>query len=311
MGNYGIMLSNEGDNILNQVSDTAKFSTKYSTLKVFMENSAQFTTNGSGDGSVTISHGMGYAPAFFVWRKGTASWTFMDASSYTNSYTPVGCSNKWFGYDGNGYSYMGDIHAYSDSSNLVIMADGAQASTTYYFKYYILVDLAKEFTGASSISTTNDYGYKVSKEGYDVLNCEEYQLAYSSKYKSLQYFEESFKSNTLTLPIMWASRFDSQVEAGTYVDFAHGLGYQPFFLASAKVSTATDTNAYRQIPYNDNDNIHEQESFQIGCFCDATRVRISFYQVSNWTALEGTNPTFSTAATITIKLYIFTENLNG
>lgn len=292
MGDYGIMVSEAGDNVLTQIYDTAKFSTKYSTLKIYSSGNTSFTTNGSGVGSVEISHGLNYAPAFYVFNKDSYQDTFFEATTYSNCYFPIGVYSQF------------DV--YSTNSVLHIGGTGLSASTTYYFRYYILVDLAQEFSSTSGIATTNDYGFKVSKPGVDVLTGDEYEMAYSSKYKSLQFYKESFQSETLTLPGYTASIVDDDPEAGTYVDFNHGLGYPPFFLAFFHSTIMTDANQYQELPWYYLTGSDQLNSTIYG-WADATRIRIilknyAYITPSNYPALS---------ETATIKLYIFTENLNG
>jgi hypothetical protein len=263
------------------------------------------TTDGSGNGTVSVEHNMGYAPAHFVFRKGTAQYTFLDASSYSNAFIPVGFeSDLWMGEK--------RFNCYTTSTHLVINADGQDASTTYYFRYYLLVDLAEEFTGTGGIEKTNNFGLKISRDGYDVTTAEEYQMAYSQKYKSLQYYDENYKTQELSLPNFWASAVDTEVEAGTYVDILHGLGYPPFFLAFVELPAdyVVDdiiTNApipfyatWYQVPPADGGWM------KIDGFCDANRVRVSFTEVSDY---QGSAHEFE-AITIKIKVFIFTEDLS-
>lgn len=292
MGDYGIMLSDEGDNVLTQVAETAKFSTKYSRLKIFMEGNTQFTTNGSGDGSVEISHGLNYTPAWYVFNKDSYQDTFFEATTYNNCFFPIGI---WSLFD-----------VYTTDSVLHISCTGLDASTTYYFRYYILVDLAGDFSGSSGITTANDYGFKVSKPGYDVLTCEEYQLADSSKYKALQYYQESCQEETMSLPGYTASILDQTPEAGTYIDFEHGLGYPPFFLAFYHSSLMVDENRYQELPFQTLTG-NDQSASQIYGWADNTRIRVicknhAYYSPSSYAA---------EAETYTVKIYVFTEDLNG
>lgn len=292
MGDYGIQVSEPGDNVLTQIYDTARFSTKYSTLKFYLMGNTSFTTNGSGVGSVEIAHDLDYAPAFYAFNKRSYQDTFFEATTYTNCFFTIG-------------GFFSQFDIYSTENVLHIGGTGLSASTTYYFRYYILVDLAESFSGTSGIALTNDYGFKVSKPGIDVVTGKEYQMAYSSKYKSLQFFKESFKSETMSLPGFSASVVDTEVRAGTYIDFAHGLGYAPFFLAFYNDSSYMAANTYREAPgivLYGNDASHSD----IYAFSDSTRVRVI---CNNYAQYPLATP--AVARTYTVKLYIFTESLNG
>src|SRR3990167_1062626 len=282
MGSYGtkFIKSGSGDNVLTATDKDLAFTTKYKILKLFAWGNTTITTNGSGDGSVTITHGLGFAPSFFVFRKGTAQFTFLDASSYTNSFWPLGARCKWS--DDN---LDHALHVYSDSTNLIIEAKGATASKTYTFRYYILVDLAEDFSGSDLLDLSNQFGTKFSPTGVDVLTAKEYQLVYSTKYKALQYYDESFKTHSLTLPGIWASSVDQSPQEGTYVDINHGLGYPPFYLAFFK-SDRFQTDTLIQVPFMGLNNI-DVINYEVSGFCDSTRVRLSFYRLAQWS--NGTN----------------------
>jgi hypothetical protein len=307
---YGAKVSKTGYDVKTSTSVDTPFSSKFSTLKILMQGDTSFTTDGSGNGSVSISHDLGYAPAHYVFRKVTAGYAFLDASTYSNSFVPLTkVPSIWAG--DNAVNGLSDFQAYTTSTALVIESGGASPNTTYNFRYYIFVDLAQDFSGSAGITLNKDYGLKVSKDGYDVKTAKEYQMAYSQKYKSLQYYDESYKTQDLTLPSFWASIVDTDVEAGTYVDFTHGLGYQPFYFAFAYDVPFTGASGYNVFtPYGvDYSNLatSQQGYINIDSFCDSTRVRVSFTERSITT---GTNsgPVFN-SSTITIKCFIFTENL--
>ena len=312
MSFYGIKVSKPGDDVKTVAEKDLQFSSDLSTLKIYTQGDTSVTTNGSGNATITITHNLGYAPAHYVWVKHTASDSYLDASTYANSFSPItNCPNNWFSSIVSSESGLSSISAYTTTTTLVINISGASASTTYYFRYYIFVDNAQQVTGSSSVSLTNDYGFKISKAGYDVKSAPEHQMVYSQKYKSLQYYEVSYKTQDLTLPYFFSSRVDGDNICATYVDFTHGLGYQPFWLAFATNASSdfgTDSNVF--VPYMKNyGNVAANLGGYtiINGFCDSTRVRISFTERSITT---GTNngPTFQ-QRTVKIKVFIFTENL--
>lgn len=305
MANYGIKI---GSNVLTDTDLALDDTSKYSSLKFFKWGNAQFTTNGSGVGSTSITHGLGYAPMSIVFRKFTAQWSSPDnilpTTSYANSFGHIGAANY---YGGNNGAIDIDFDVTVDDDKLYISDSGngsLAASTTYYFRYYILVDLSQAFTSASNISLTGDYGYKVSKPGKDVLTADEYDMASSSKYKSVQFYSNHVVSTTLTLPVMFSSIYDTYVEEATYVDFNHSLGYQPFFLAYFGDSPNTYLTG---IPYYSENGI-DTPNFSVSGFCDSSKVRIYFWRSSQY--FGGVQDTWP-AQTITVKCIIFTENLAG
>lgn len=291
MGSWGLRVSKPGDNVETVEDKLVQFSTKYSTLKVYAEAQVNFTTNGAGAGSLTVAHGLGFAPAFYVFNKATYQDSFYEGTSYPNCYFPIGI---W-----------SEFEVYTDSTNLYIGGSGLSANTTYYFKYYILMDLAEDFSGSQLITLENNYGFKVSKPGTDVTTAKEYQLAYSSKYKSLQYYDVSFKTGSMSLPGFTNSVVDPQPRAGTYIDITHGLGYAPFFLVFYHSSLMADANQYQELPFQ---LLHGDDttSSQYYAWANSTKVRVIFEKMGDPLLI----PTTEQEETVSIKVYVFTENLS-
>lgn len=305
MSNYGIKV---GTDIDNNTDKQLALTSKYSYLKILKWGNAQFTTNGSGVGTVSVAHGLGYTPIVMVFKKFDAQYTFLSTTTYTDSFRDVESYNS---YDPNQSGFEFD----ADDTNLTISttttiygSNPVSNSTTYYFRYFIFVDLSKEFTGDSSISLPNNYGFKVSKPGKNVLTAEEYEMAMSSKYKSLQYFSNHVLSSSLTLPEMFASTFDSSVEQATYVDFNHNLGYQPFFLVFSDLATAYLYEApYTNVAVAGGGYSDGKE--EVSAFCDSSRVRVMFRRESN--VINGDYGESYSSKTISINVIIFAEDLTG
>ncbi len=305
MGNYGLKISPPGSDVMTVTPKLAQFDSNSSALKAYQWGNLQVTTNGSGDGSATFAHNLGYAPAFFAFRKGTAQWTLLDASSYANSFFPVGGKNQWAGNDHE------HIYAYADGTNFGISITGGAHNATYNFRFYILVDNSQVFSNPGTYGFTKDFGFKVSKPGFDVLSAQEYNMVYSSKYKALQHYDGHKESHDLTLPEMYASFHDQFQEEGTYVDFNHGLGYAPFFLAyfSSTAAPFGSNNQIFEVPLTVELDNSGSASYAVTGFCDATKVRISFWRETDFVsdAIRGN----WTSETITVKVILFTENLAG
>lgn len=303
MANYGIKV---GTDINTDTDLTLKLTSKFSSLKMFKWGNAQFTTDGSGGGSVTINHGLGYTPIAMVFKKCTAQYTFLSSTQYSNAFRQVGRFLN--SYD---TPQMG-FHFSTDDTNLTISTvtpfeSSHSPSTTYYFRYIIFVDKSEAFSSASNISLTGDYGFKISKSGKEVTTAEEYDMALSSKYKSLQYYEGHIESSSLTLPEMWATKTDTTVEEATYVDFNHNLGYPPFFL----VYSDLDTAYLYETPYFDLDpsGLTYKGIEEVSSWCDSSRVRVLFRRKS--ISLDDANGTEYSEKAISINVIIFAESLTG
>lgn len=312
MGNYGIKI---GDNIQTDSDLDLQFSSEFSSLKIYKWGNAQFTTDANGIGEVTIEHNLSYTPIVIVYQKFTGQYTFLSSTTYPNSYTLLGQKNSY-----NSTSWV--MQFYANNEELVIQTlniggdpldNGVLPNTTYYFRYYILVDKSEVYSSTSNISLTGDYGFKVSKPGKDVLTAKEYDMAYSSKYKALQFFENHILSSSLTLPAMWASYNDIEVEEATYVDFNHNLGYPPLFLAYADTDDLGST-AIREVPFL---NIYPLSFIlgsvyeEISVWSDSSRVRVLFKRYSNYPVTDGSSAYAFEEETINIKVIIFAEDLSG
>lgn len=304
---YGIKVAPAGFDVKTVTDVNSRFTSKFRYMKVYKWDTVTFTTDGSGDYTKEIAHDLGFAPAFDVFVKGTASFPFLTATTYSNSWFPIGGSNRWFDQN-----EAGGLFAYSDVNKLYIQAKGVFKGETITVKYYLLVDPIQEFTSSSNIAMTGDYGMKISETGHEVRTADEYNMLFSTKYKSLQYFKESIKEETLTLPEMWASYVDQEVEEATYVDFTHGLGYAPYFQAYF-IPTGS---VLREIPYSENGVIYDSgyfsdTIFEVSAWCDATRIRVTFWRKSSWIAPDWeVNQAFS-EQTITVRVVPFAENLAG
>jgi hypothetical protein len=309
MSNYGISI---GSNIDTNTDKTINFTSKYSSLKLYKWGDVSFTTNGSAQGSVEIPHDLGYTPIVEVYRKTTAQYTFLSATSYSNAYMDARIPNSYAGSDMNEVAIVR-----ADNSKILIrdqpivvgITGGTQPNTTYYFRYMIFVDKSEVFTNKSNIALTGDYGFKVAKDGIDVINGQEYDMAYSSKYKAVQFYDQLIMSSSLTLPAMWSSVLDQEVEEATYVDFNHNLGYAPYFIFFIKIGSV-----WLQAPYFGGSQVGPSLTglTEISAWCDSTRVRILAKRLSYWySAFLNDNEKGGefAATTYEIKVVIFTVNL--
>lgn len=304
MGNFGIKIALPGQDALTVADKDLVFSSKYNTLKIVSKGTVNITTNGSGIGSTTIAHNLGFAPTFQVFRKGTADWrrnnkSSIDNNTYSNAYFPnPGNENNWI-------PYHAETKAYTDDTNLTISIIGAN-STTYTFIYFIFMDLGVNFTGDSPLGS-NDFGLKIAQPGKDAFDQKDYQLGFSSRFRPLQYNHVKSGTMTIALPALFGSKYsDSTPESAAYAEVTHGLGYPPFFLGfykSSLESVAQESNNATQSALIDLglgglNSVYDS-------WCDATRIRFSFWRKAFYVA----DDSWSTE-TFTIKYLIFNEDLS-
>jgi hypothetical protein len=305
MPDYGMKV---GADLNNDTDLELKLTSSKNALKVIAWKNATFNTDGSGNGSVTIPHNLGFAPLHLIQRKVTAQWTLLDGSSYTDSFVPLGGHNQWAG------AGHVNINAWADDTNLYIESVDGPLSATLNFRYFICVDLTEEFAGSDGVQHLSDYGFKAANPDIDVLTAKEYQLAYSSRYKSLQLYRENQKSETLFLPEMRASFSSPDIEEGAYVDFLHGLGYPPlvlpYFSSNVDLLSPSDSGSIFQAPF-DLPSPLGNLLYSVHCFADDERIRVSFWRSS---ALLSPSPSIDGEwddETITVKILVFAENLLG
>jgi len=296
MSNYGIRISTNDNDALTQPDNRLVYSSKFATPKYFKKFYIAVTTNGSGAGVVKIPHGLGYAPTHYVWRKQTASLSFLDGSSYTGAFHPApGTSNPWV-------SNHKTMNCYTDNTNLTIAVQAAN-STTYNFIYYIFIDQA-EFNNATGGDTDEDYGLKVSKAGENADTATEQKTQYSSAYGTLMFYKEMITDyGPISLPALAGDLFDQTPQAGTYVDFMHPLNYPPFFLAYAEIS------GNRYLLPDGVPTLNGSSDYAFTGWCDKERIRISLYEKAQYSATPAARTSF-TAITASLRVRIFLENLN-
>lgn len=307
MPDYGMKASKAGEDVKTAALKDLRFNSEKGAFKILKCGNANFTTDGSGNGSASIAHGASYPPGLFALRKGVAKNVLLSgATEYSNAFFPIGSPNMYVKDDDLHHA----IHCYSnnDNANLIIQALGGKPSTAMDFRYYALVDQSGTFTGADGISTPNDYGLKSAKAGFDVLTAKEYQLAFSSKYKILQYFAVNKKSQALTLPRMFTSYHDQDQEEATYVDIIHGLGFAPLSFVYFDSPAMGSILVKAPMTFEDGQDIF---NYQVAYFIDATRIRVWFWRRSRF--WEPTNTIYGDwdAETITIRVLVTTENLAG
>lgn len=304
MSNFGLKV---GTNLNTNTTRQLRLTTARGSLKLHKWVNAYFTTDGSGVGSVTVSHDLDYKPLCEVWQKHTSQFTFLSATSYSDTYSLLDSFNS-YRPSGRGIVY------YPTDSGVVITTiaiggygGGASPNTTYYFRVLIYVDPSEEYSGASTISLSSDMGFKYSNDGVDVLVGEEYQMKYSTSYKSIMYYPNHVLSSSLTLPGMWATRYDTFEQEAVYVDFNHNLGYPPLF---QPYSNLGGSYLY-EVPYTELNSVGLDYIgvSEISAWCDASRIRVLFTRSSKW--ISGSGATQFSDTTISVAVAIFAENLNG
>lgn len=311
MSNYGFKIAKPGGDVKTDADKDLFFLSDKAVLKAFKVLNITVTTDGSGNGTTTTSHGLDYQPAFDVFIKGTArDWFDAGSSTYANSFFPIQnlSYNGWYEYP-----YL-PVNTYVTTSNIVISVSSASVpNKTFTFRVYLYVDNLRSAYSGSGLTASENYGLKISKEGINVNTAKEHELVFSSNYKTLQFHNvHKYSTQNIVLPAIKSSIMTATASEGGYVDFNHGLTYQPYFKVFAYSSLAN--TKYYEIPHiegNGGGSGFSGKSWM--SFCDATKVRVSFWRQSITTSSSSAITVSGnySAETITIKIIVFTENLVG
>lgn len=203
---YGAAVSQRGYDVKTAADRFLVYSSAFRTLKIFATYTGTTTIPASGTNTVTFTHNLGYlAPAIVVY----------------NGSTTAGQSSSYFMSDG--FSDL-EIAIYTDRVEVIVDEffdeDLSNVGDTVYFTCYQFIDTFDSYT-ASTINTStstgassDDYGFRISKPGFDVKTCADVDCIISS----------SFFTNIV--------HKKGIANAGDTV--AHGLGYIPSFLSYIK-----------------------------------------------------------------------------
>lgn len=290
MNNIGVKTSAD-KSIFTDKDHELTMSSKFTAFKIFKTGVVQ--TDGSG--FVEVKHGLGFTPTFSVFRMGSATWqetlTGVDSNTYNNVYFPsLTGHHSWV-------ANQNLVETSTSINSLYIESGGANI----YYKYYIFYDLGQFFSDVPG-SNLGNQGLKVSFNNKNVLTSGDYNMGFTSKYKILQFNKFKSGQTQMTLPALKGSQFsDPTPQEATYLDIFHGMGYPPFFLAF-NIDPSYSSTIWREIPDNGDSAVGVVD--KVSSWCDATRIRISWWRKTSYATGVSHN-----ATTITIKWLIFDEDL--
>lgn len=205
MGSWGSKFAQQGYDVRDAADRFLVYSSAFRTLKIFAVYTGSTTIPGSGENTVTFTHNLGYyAPAIVIY----------------NGSTTLGQNTAYFMADNNAGL---DIRIFTDKVEVPVpdtFDDGYSAvGDTVYFTCYQFLDTFDSYTasiietGTTSGAASDDYGFKIAKDGFPADTCADTDLVISSGF------------------------FTSIIhKKGTDTDgtVAHDLGYIPAFLAFKK-----------------------------------------------------------------------------
>lgn len=209
-----IRIAKTGDNIDTVAQKDLAFDSNKNCFNIIQEASVQVTTDGSGIGSVTYSHNLGYIPQFksFAYEQHDPltnnMWTLSDSSA-------IGCV----------------VHA--TTNTIVINVENySTTNKTYYFRLKIFGNSADDTIGTSNNNISGHM--KVAKSGQDLTTATDIrQLQFQSGLYTLKY--DSSKSGSVSK--------SAAAGAIEYVDVYHNLGYVPYVFVKDVSDTSGSTTS--------------------------------------------------------------------
>lgn len=188
------------------------YSSAFQTLKVFSTFAGSTTKpSGAGVNTITITHNLGYLAPYIIVYNGS---------------TTIGTGKSYFFCDSKQSSFTTLDRMYTDRLEFDINStfdSGATSSgATVYFTVYIFLDDFRTVSpksinsGLTSGASSQDYGIRVSKDGFDVKTCDDINCVSSS----------SFFTQIIHMK-------GTQTTASPF-QVTHGLGYIPNHLLYVK-----------------------------------------------------------------------------
>jgi hypothetical protein len=225
MGNIGAAVSQEGYDVKDSADRLKVFSSSFQTLKIHSVTSkTAVVPSGEYDDPnvITLTHNLGYLAPFIIIYNG--STTIGTANSYVNS-----PSNLPYFFDVVD-SYLTTAQ-YTDRLEISIpyafdSEGGTAGGATVYFTIYQFVNdfttVAGENIGSGTTAGlgSEDYGIRISKDGFDAKTCNDIDCILSS----------SFFNQII-------HQVGVDTSGSATINISHNLGYIPSYLCFVKESS--------------------------------------------------------------------------
>jgi hypothetical protein len=201
---YGLRVSQRGYDVKTAPDFKQLFSSSWPAFTILEEGSFSVTP-----GQTIVSHNLGYVPAFLLFHDATTGFA-------------LGGANQAHGLDGFNASGIG-----MSDTNLIYSSLASGTINGHYFIFQHDLEQSKTFpnvvTGTISDnpdSVDKDYGFKVSKDGFDVYDTDLRHFAMHTKARS---------------PMVDTITYGTKSAGGSAIVVTHDLGYEPFPLVYAKL----------------------------------------------------------------------------
>jgi len=214
MGDWGSAVSQKGYNVKDCADRFLVYSSAFQDLKIFSSSYVSAVIPVAGSNTITITHNLGFFAPFLIVYNGSTS---------------IGTDTGYFMTDSDSFPlYDTGIKMYEDRLEIIIPDDfddvNSSTSDTVYFTVYIFLEDFSTIlenninTSISSGESDDDYGLRLSKDGYNVKTCTDEQCILSSSFfnaivhkKGIQVYTEGYT-------------------------VSHNLGYIPGYFAFVKES---------------------------------------------------------------------------
>ena len=188
---YGARVSRAGFKASTCADFESAFDSRYPNLKIAFQG--KFTTTASVSAQTIVTHSLGYAPVF---------WFYVKDKYGTNNITLART----------GYAQFFEING----THLIYNGGAGDVLEIYYYIFHQRIDQNITYNTVSNTATTpsgssNAYGIRVSKSGFDVKTTTPKNLAWSSEYPS---------------PIIH-KMITGTLTSASQTTVSHGLNYYP------------------------------------------------------------------------------------
>ena len=213
-----LRIAKPSGNIDTDLSKDLAFDSDYPCFNVIQETDVDFTTNGSGVGSVTYNHNLGYIPMYQVWiqEKG---------STYLNGMWALLSQ-----------SASGSI-AYATTTTIEIFADFALNSTKYDFHIIIFGNTPDNVSASGNNNISG--AMKIAKDSVDLETATDIrQLAFQSGKHTLKFDADNSGTDSITVA----------AGGGDYIDITHDIGYTPIVFVKDVSDTVGGSATSKMLP---------------------------------------------------------------
>ena len=218
MGDYGLAFSQRGYDVKTCADRYLVYSSAFQTLKIHIAATASTTIPryDEPDRVIPIYHNLGYLTPFLVVYNGSSR---------------IGLGRSYIGNDAEAqinalmYTNRLDIVVSSDFNYYSFNNDGtsSQEGDTVYFTAYIFLngfnEIPQRDINQSVISggSSSDYGFRISKPGFDVKTCTDDQcIAGSSFFNAIVHKQGAYYNGT---------------DQAQEIEIVHNAGYIPHFFS--------------------------------------------------------------------------------